>query len=498
MNKLKEKQPVVVMVGHIDHGKSSILEGLRDLSVLEKESGGITQHISTYEIEEKGQKITLIDTPGHAAFCEMRSRGASVADLAVLVVAADEGVKPQTEECISHLKESETPFVVAINKIDKPEANVKKIKSQLTEYEIVVEEMGGEVLCAEVSAETGKGLSDLLDLILLKVELMELKADFETSFEGVVIEAFLSTQRGALVNILINKGVLEEGKIISAGGCYGKVRRMENYKGKRIKKAFPGQAVQILGIGGVPGVGERVVECGEVSSARQLSEESQENVCLEAPKGCEKVLNIVLRVDVGGSTQPIQEVLSKLPQERVGLRVVRSGVGKVTLSDIDWAEATEAVIVAFRTDIEKEAEEKAKKKGVRVFSFDIIYELKEGVKKIMEGFLGPQKVRVNVAKLEVLKIFKKGKRRQVIGAHVEKGEVRKGNKIEVFKTSDEKKIKSGEGVGEGRIVGLQSRKKDIKSGKEGEDVGILFEGKGDIEEGDTLVAYEIRSKMMEL
>jgi len=495
---LRKKQPVVVLVGHIDHGKSSILEKIKDLRVLEKESGGITQHISAYEIEKKGERLTFIDTPGHAAFVEMRARGAKVADLAVLVVAADEGVEPQTKEAIKHLKESCTPFVVALNKMDKPNADPRRVKAELAKQDVVVEEKGGDVPSVQTSAETGKGIEELVDMLVLLAEMQDFKADFSVPAEGVVIESHLSSKRGAVSTLLVKNGVLKQEDVVATPTSFGKIKKLEDFNGKKIEKAEPGQPVAVLGFNKAPEVGQRFRACPSLEKAKSAVEEDR--VC--APKeqkenDAEKTMNVILRVDVAGSLDPVKRVLKKLPQEKIAINILKSEVGDVGLSDVKMAKTCEAVIIGFRIGVANDIKKEAEKANVPIYTFDIIYKLKEGVEKIMESFLGSQKVRVNLAKLKTLVVFKTTSRRQVIGVKVEKGEVKKGNKVEVFKPGQE--IKPGGGVGEGKVVNVQRNKKDIKSGKEGEEVGLLYEGRGEkIEQGDALVAFEIREKKVEL
>lgn len=488
------KQPAVVLVGHIDHGKSSLLESIKNLGVLEKESGGITQHISAYEIEHDGKSITFIDTPGHAAFTAMRARGADISDIAILVIAGDEGVMPQTKEAIKHLKASETPFIVAVNKMDKTGVSSEKIKGQLVEEGVEVEDRGGEVPLVEVSAETGKGVDDLLDVLALLVEMNGEEVSNICLAKGWVIDSYVSSQKGSVATLLIQEGVLREGDIVGTGSSFGRIKRMENFLGERLKEAGPGKPVQVLGFNEVPQAGEAF---SVFSSLDEAKEGIQEDETIEEVKssGAKRTLNIVVKVDVMGSLEPVKGVLKALPQDKVSIHIVHSGVGDVSINDVKRAETCDAVVLGFNTTVSSVVKKEAKRARVQIFSFDVIYELRKGMVKIMESVLGPQKVRVNLAKLKALVIFKTD-RRQVVGAKVLKGEVKKGYKIEVFK---EEKVKAGEGVGQGRVVGLQQNKREIKSGKEGNEIGMLYEGKGEnIEEGDTLVAYEIREKMPSL
>lgn len=496
--KKRKKQPVVVLAGHIDHGKTSLLESVKDLKILDQEAGGITQRISSYEIEQEGEKITFIDTPGHAAFSAMRARGAEVADIAVLVVAADEGVEEQTREVIKALKETGTPIIVAITKMDKPNAEPEKVKSQLAEEEVVVEDRGGEVPVVETSAETGEGVEELLEVILLVSEVEDFKARPEAPPRGVIIESRLCSRRGPLSTLLVKEGILEEGDLMGTETSFGRVRRIEDFKGERVSKRKPGQTALVLGFKKIPRMGEpfRVYESLE-KAKEGIVEKKRKKVSGSVGKK-KKVLNLILKTDVSGSLKPVKKVVKELPQERVSLRVLREEVGEVSLGDVERAETCQAVVIGFRVGVLPVAEKKAEELGVEVFTFDVIYELKQALKRIMEQFLGPQKMRANLAKLKVLAIFKRGKRRQVVGARVERGEVRKGNKLEVFRLEGEEKVEAGKGRGKGRIVGLEQNKKEIKKGREGDEVGILYEGEGEIEKGDVLIAYEIREKRIEL
>lgn len=498
---LQKKQPVVVLVGHIDHGKSSILEKIKDLKVLEKESGGITQHISAYEIEEKGQKITFIDTPGHEAFSAMRARGADIADIALLVIAADEGVQSQTKEAIKHLKESNTPFIVVINKIDKQGVQPGKIKKQLVEEDIVVEDEGGEVPCVEISAKTGKGIDEALELVLLVTEMQELKTDSEAKQEGVVIESLLCPKRGVVVSLLIKKGVLKEGMFIATESACGKVKRIEGFTRKRMSEALPGQVVQVLGFKGLPLAGESFKICKDENAWQEWigQEEVGETVDLQASEKCKEILTIILKTDVLGSIEPIKEMLVRLPREKVGLNLLQAKAGEINLSDVRMADTTEAVIIGFRVGASSLAIREAERKKIGIFKFDILYKLSEGVEKLMEEVLGPQKVRVNLAKLEILLVFKTDKSRQVIGARVLDGEIKKGDKIEIFRLENRsEKLESGKGIGGGKAISVQIDKKDVKKGKKGDEVGVLYEGDVIVQKGDIIAAYEIREKKLGL
>jgi len=489
--KLAKKQPVVVLVGHIDHGKSSILESIRDFKITEKEVGGITQHIGAYEVEQDGKKITFIDTPGHEAFSAMRARGAKVADIAILVVAADEGVKPQTREAILHIKKAQIPMIVAINKMDKPQADPERVRDALAKEDVLVEERGGKIPSVEVSAKTGKGISELLDLVLLIAEMEDLKADISKKGEGVIIESYLDSKRGPIATLLVENGILKEGDVIGTTSTFGKIKRMEDFQGKKIEKAKPGQPVLVLGFEKVPIIGERFTTFSDLKEAKEkIQVKKIEPASVISVESDQKVLNIILKTDVLGSIEPIEEVLKSLPQDKIFLRILKKEAGNVNLSDIKLAETGKAVILGFRVKTPSAILEVAQRKKIKILNFDLIYDLVEGVRNYMAKILTPEVVRIDLGKLKTLIIFRTEKKRQIIGARVLEGEIKKGVKLEVFR-EDEK-------VGEGKVINLQKEKKDIEKGTKGDEVGILYEGNVKIQENDLLIAYEEKKQKGEL
>ena len=489
--KLAKKQPVVVLVGHIDHGKSSILESIRDFKITEKEVGGITQHIGAYEVEQDGKKITFIDTPGHEAFSAMRARGAKVADIAILVVAADEGVKPQTREAILHIKKAQIPMIVAINKMDKPQADPERVRDALAKEDVLVEERGGKIPSVEVSAKTGKGISELLDLVLLIAEMEDLKADISKKGEGVIIESYLDSKRGPIATLLVENGILKEGDVIGTTSTFGKIKRMEDFQGKKIEKAKPGQPVLVLGFEKVPIIGERFTTFSDLKEAKEkIQVKKIEPAPVISVESDQKVLNIILKTDVLGSIEPIEEVLKSLPQDKIFLRILKKEAGNVNLSDIKLAETGKAVILGFRVKTPSAILEVAQRKKIKILNFDLIYDLVEGVRNYMAKILTPEVVRIDLGKLKTLIIFRTEKKRQIVGARVLEGEIKKGVKLEVFR-EDEK-------VGEGKVINLQKEKKDIEKGTKGDEVGILYEGNVKIQENDLLIAYEEKKQKGEL
>jgi len=494
---LQSRPPIVVVLGHVDHGKTALLDYIRKTNVREEESGGITQHIGAYEVEHRGGKITFIDTPGHEAFGAMRSRGAKVADIAVLVVAGEEGVKPQTKEAISCIKKSGIPMVVAINKIDKPEANPQKTKRELAQQDILVESLGGKIPSVETSAKTGKGIPELLELILLVAEMENLKADSNSQGEGVIIESYLDSQRGPTATLLVRDGTLKTGQILGTSSTFGKIKILEDFQGKSISKAFPSMPCIILGFQNVPGVGEKfkvfesVQQAQEYIRRKEKKAEAREVVITEPGK---KVLNLILKTDVLGSLEAIEGVLKNLPQDKINLRILKVGVGEIIEDDVKLALASRAKILGFRVKTNPNAKKWADLQNVTIISFDIIYDLSQAVRNLMQKFLEVEIEKRDIGKVKVLVKFLTEKNRQIIGGKVIEGEVKLGTKIEV--------IRSGAGgeetIGRGRLINLQKDKKDVKIAIKGQECGILYEGDVKIEEGDILAIYTEERKKGEL
>ncbi len=507
---LTNKQPVVVLVGHIDHGKTSILDSIRKARVAEKEVGGITQHVGAYEVEKtssarpgQAEKITFIDTPGHEAFSAMRARGAKVADIAILVVAADEGVKPQTKEAISHVKKAQIPMIVAINKVDKPGAQPERVKDELAKYDVLVEERGGKIPCVEVSAKTGKGINELLDLISLVAEMENWQVDLTQEAGGVIIESYLDNKRGPTATLLLEKGILKEGGIVATSSCVGKIKRMEDWQGKKIEKALPGQPVLVLGFERVPIIGEEFQVCPDLETAKKRIKKREQEIELSSfpsSRPGEKVLNLVLKTDVLGSIEPIEEVLKTFPQEKISLRILKKDVGAINLSDIKTAEAGRALILGFRVKTPALILEVARRKGIKILNFNLIYDLVEGLRAFMERILAPEVIRVDLGKLKTLIIFRTERRRQIVGARVLEGEIKKGVQLEIFRpfSTNKQEESEEEKIGKGKVIGLQKDKKDIEKGTKGDEVGILYEGNVKIQEDDILVAYEEKRQKMGL
>ena len=483
--KLSSRPPVVVVLGHIDHGKTALLDFVRKTKVVEKEKGGITQHIGAYQVEHQGKPITFIDTPGHQAFAAMRSRGAKVADLAVLVVAADEGVKPQTKEAIKHAQGAKIPIIVAINKIDKPEANPKKVKEELSKEGLIVEEYGGQTVSVEISAKTGQNVESLLEMINLVAEMAELKANLIKPAQGVIIEAHLDPRRGPMTTVLIQAGILKTGDFVSAGSVSGKVKGLEDFQGKRIKEALPSQPALILGFKKVPQPGDIFkIEKTKVKKADLELIEKEEAITPETPET--KQLKIILKADVQGSLEPISQSLAQIKSEDVSLQILKQEAGQINESDIKTASASQAVVIGFGVSLSPEVRALAEKEGVTVKTYEVIYELIDEVKEMTADLLGPEIIREDLGKLEVLQVFRTEKGRMVIGGKVLSGKMIRGALVDV--------IRKEEKIGQGRLAQLQQEKKNIEEVSKGKLAGINFEGGVRIEEGDILEVYQEKKK----
>jgi len=472
----------VVVLGHIDHGKTALLDQIRKTRITEIETGGITQHIGAYQVTEGDKKITFIDTPGHEAFSQMRSRGAKVADLAILVVDSCEGVKAQTKEAISHIRKSGIPMIVALNKIDKPEANPEKVKRELAQESVLVESLGGKIPSIEISAITGQGISELLGLILLVAEMEELKVTVNKKAEGLIIESYLDHLKGPTATLLITEGVLKKGDILGTFSTSGKVKKLEDFQGYPIERALPSDPAIVIGFEGVPKVGENFKIFPDLETAKNHLKILEKKVpeVLEISTD-QRVLNLILKTDVAGSVEAIEEILRTLPQEKVVLRILKSKVGEVNEGDVKLAKGGRALILGFRVKVNPTAKVLTEREKIKIMAFDVIYDLVEGVRKFMERKVLSETVRTDFGKVKTLVKFLTEKNRQIVGGKVIEGEVKKGALIEIFR--DENLI------GKGKMVNLQKNKKDVERVLKGEECGILYEGDTKIEEGDVLVIY---------
>jgi len=477
------KNPVVVVLGHIDHGKSSLLEAIRkDIRITAKESGGITQHIGAYEIEHNGKGITFIDTPGHEAFSAMRLRGAKVADIAVLVVDASEGIKDQTKEAIKAVKEANIPMIVALNKIDKPQSQPEWVQGELQKQGVVVEPLGGDIPVVKTSATTGQGIEDLLETIILLAEMEKLEADYSLSAQGVVIESSKSPQEGPIASLILSQGILKVGDIIGTSSCIGKVKRIINCWGKPLKEAKAGQPVQVLGFEQTPETGEIVKVFPDIETAKQNLRQQEQKTDIRRVDQDKRILNLIIKADVQGSLEAIKDTLMAIPQEEVLIEIIKSSVGNINSSDIQLAENSKAKIFGFKVKIDDKTKGFARHMKVFPKTFDVIYEMVEEVRKEVEKMLKPEKKRIDLAKVKVLVIFKKDKKGQIIGGRVIDGVMTSNVLAEV--------IRNEEIIGQGRIKNIQQEKKNIVSATKGKEIGMFFIGEADIQENDILHIFK--------
>ncbi len=477
----KERPPVVVVLGHVDHGKSSLLEAVKDLKITEREAGGITQHIGAYKISHMEKDITFIDTPGHEAFFAMRSRGAKVADIGVLVVAADESIKEQTKEAIRHLKDADMPFVVAINKVDKKNIDIEKVKQDLSKEDIFVESYGGSVPSVNVSAKEKTGIEDLLEMILLLAEVEGIKGEDVSLAEGVVIETERDNKKGVVITFLVKKGELRKGDIVATEFSYGKIKTMEDFLGEEIEVAGPSTPVLITGIKDCPSAGEEFFVFEKLSEAKKFVLSKPQK---ERDAACEnkKIINIIIKADVMGSLEAIENSLEKIPQEEIKIEIIKADVGNVTESDIECSRTAEAQIFTFRVGVDRAAEKLAIREKIEIFSYDIIYELIEKVRESAQEALGHETVRTETGKIKILAVFRTQKNRQILGGKVLSGEVNKGLLVEIWKGEERK--------GSGKLVNVKKEEKDVQRVLKNEEFGMLLESKEKAEEGDILVLYK--------
>ncbi len=493
MEKIENKEnlivrpPIVAVMGHIDHGKTKLLDAIRKSNVVEGESGGITQHIGAYEIimdsesdEYRGRKITFLDTPGHEAFSKIRERGAQVADIAVLVVAADDGVKPQTIEAIKSIEDAKIPYIVAINKIDKPEANPNQVRTQLAENNIFLEDWGGKIPVVEISAKENTNIQHLLEMILLVADLEELKSNPSLETKGIVIESKMDKNRGPIATIIIKEGVLKIGDNILTSTAEGKLKILENFKGEKIKEATFSSPVSVGGFKKMPQVGELFL-AGEKIDRELLKKELADKKdissdMLDLDKDG-KIINLIIKADVSGSLEAIENIIKKLKLERVSLRIINSSIGDISNSDIQMAKDSPAWIFGFKINIPKSLNPQIQEKNIHIHIFDIIYDLEKFLKEKLE-IISQKEEEMIKAELRVLKTFSKQGKKQLIGGVVEEGKIKKGL---VIIQREEKEI------GRGRIMGLQCHKKDIAEAEKGMECGILLETAVDISPDDHLI-----------
>ena len=495
---MKKRPPVVCVMGHVDHGKTSLLDAIRETNVTSREAGGITQHIGAYVTEINGEKITFLDTPGHEAFTSMRMRGAQATDIAILVVAADDGVMPQTVEAINHAKAAGVQIIVAVNKIDKPSANVERVKQELVEYELIAEDWGGDTVFVPVSAHTGEGIDQLLEMIILTAEVEELKANPDRLARGVVIEAKLDKGRGPLGTIMVLKGKVHVGDIIAVGAAYGKIRAMMDDRGRRVKEALPSTPVEILGLHDVPDAGEIFMATENDKEARNIAEtyvaqgreklldDTKAKLTLDGlfsqiQAGNIKELNIIVKADVQGSVEAVKQSLLKLTNEEVAVRVIHAGVGAINESDVSLASASNAIIIGFNVRPDNTAKDIADREKVDVRLYRVIYDAIEDVEAAMKGMLDPEYEEKVIAHLEVRQTFKASGVGTIAGSYVLDGKIERGSKIRISR--------EGELVFEGEMASLKRFKDDVKEVAAGYECGIVAQDFNDIHEGDQIEAY---------
>jgi len=498
VEEMVERAPVICVMGHVDHGKTSLLDAIRKTNVTDREAGGITQHIGAYTVTAQDRQITFLDTPGHEAFTAMRMRGANATDIAILVVAADDGVMPQTVEAINHAKAAGIEIIVAVNKIDKPSANVERVKQELTEYELVSEDWGGSTIFVPVSAKTGEGISDLLDMVLLTADVLELKANPKRKARGLVIEAELDKGRGPVATVLVQKGTLKVGDFISAGASHGKVRAMIDDKGRRVKEAGPSIPVEILGLNDVPNAGEVFLAHESDKTAKSFAdtfiaenknkklEETKSKMSLDdlfnqIQEGNLKELNLIVKADVQGSVEAVKQSLTKLSNEEVVVKCIHGGVGAINESDVTLAAASSAIIIGFNVRLDPAAKDTAEREGVDVRLYKVIYQAIEDVEAAMKGMLDPIFEEKVIGHAEVRQIFKASAIGNIAGSYILDGEFKRGCKVRI--------TREGEQIYEGELASLKRFKDDVKEVRAGFECGLVFDGFDKMQELDIVEAY---------
>ena len=490
------RPPVITVLGHVDHGKTSLLDSIKNTKVVDGEAGGITQHIGAYQIESNGHPITFLDTPGHAAFTAIRARGARVTDIAVLVVAADDGIMPQTLEAINHAKAAEVPIVVAINKMDLPGADPERVKRQLSEQELLVEDWGGDIISVDVSAKTGAGIDNLLENLLLVAEIGELKANPNKPARGVVIEAKLDRKRGPSTTVLVQDGTLKIGDFIVAGGAYGRVKAMSNDQGKPIKSVLPGYPAEVLGFNNVPEAGDQLTVAANEREGRSMAEVNGksdtgtsgqgraltlEEVVNQVGTDEVKELNLVIKADVQGSVEAVRGALERMVDEDATVRVLHSGSGAVTESDILLASASEAIVISFSIGAEPSAERLADRMGVEIRHYNIIYQLLDDIEKALHGMLDPVYTEIIVGRAEVREIFEGRRGTQIAGCRITEGRMVRNGDVRV--------VRDGAVVEDTTVSSLRHFREEVNEMNAGTECGIVLQGFNDFQEGDILEVH---------
>lgn len=501
----EKRPPVITVMGHVDHGKTSLLDAIRKSKVTETEAGGITQHIGAYTVNINGEKITFLDTPGHEAFTAMRARGAQITDIVILVVAADDGIMPQTAEAINHCKAANVPIVVAINKIDRPGANVDKVKQELSDYGLVPEDWGGDTICVPVSAHTKEGIDSLLEMVLLTAEMQEIKANPHRNAKGTVIEAKLDKGRGAVATLLVQNGTLHVGDSIIVGSTYGRIRAMFDDKGKKIKIAGPSIPVEILGLSEVPAAGDRFHQVKDEKTARDIAAKRKQKVREEYLQSAHKVsledlynqikegkvkeLNIIVKADVQGSIEALKQSLQKLSNEEVKVRVLHGAVGAITETDVTLASASNAIIIGFNVRPDSNAQAAAEKESVDIKTYRVIYNAIEDIKAAMVGMLEPDYKEVVLGKAQIRQTYKISNVGTIAGCYVQEGKIVRNSQVRI--------IRDGIVIFESELASLKRFKDDVKEVAEGYECGLSIDKFNDIKDGDIVEAYtmeEVKKK----
>jgi len=500
---LSSRPPVVTILGHVDHGKTSLLDAVRETDVAGGEAGGITQHIGAYQIEQKGRTITFLDTPGHSAFTAMRARGAQGADVVILVVAADDGVMPQTREAIAHAKAARVPMIVALNKIDKPNANIDKVKKQLSELELVPDDWGGNTMVVPVSAKLKQGIDDLLEAVLLVADNADIRANPGGDVIGTVIEAQVDKSRGTIATLLVQNGTLNAGDIVVAGRAYGRMKAITDYKGNPVKIAGPSMPVSVMGLNEVPAAGDvfHVVDsekaaralAGERIDAEKAHSRSRKKVSLEelfanVQAGEARELQLIVKADVQGSLEPIMLELEKLGQGEIGLKVLHAETGNIGENDVMLASASKAIIVGFNVQAEVAARRLADSEGVSIRLYEIIYRMTEDIEKALSGMLEPEDVERVIGKAAVLAVFPASKLGRVAGCRVTEGELHRNAKVRLYRGTDL--------VFEGDMASLRHEKEDVREIRTGFECGVGFKNFQDIQVGDQLINYTVEQSQV--
>jgi translation initiation factor IF-2 len=493
---LVTRTPVVTILGHVDHGKTALLDSIRESSVAEREVGGITQHIGAYQVEANGQLLTFLDTPGHEAFSAIRARGSKATDIAILVVAADDGIMPQTDEAINHAKAAGVPIVVAINKMDMPAADAERVKRQLSERDMLVEDWGGEVISVEVSAKTGDGVSDLLENIAVVAEIADLRANPDKPASGVIIEAKLDRKRGPTATLLVQDGTLNVGAYVTAGGSWGRIRAMNNERGDIVKEVLPGTPVEILGFGSLPDAGDLFTVVPNDRTARSMAEDrthlassqqaqaralTLDEVVNRTPAGELKELNLVLKADVQGSVEAVSQSLEPLTANNIKVRILHASSGGVTESDVLLASASEAIVIAFSVGAEPSAERLANRMGVEIRNYNIIYQLIDDVELALQGLLEPAVVDVVLSRAEIREVFPTRGGVKIAGCRIVEGRMTKGATVRI--------TRDGKVLEESTVTSLRHFRDEINEAALGTECGIVLQGFNDFEEGDVLEAH---------